>query len=408
MLVGVDFGDERIDIETSGAEVLGVWTGPERVPRETIADQIRSGLDDPRGYPALKLAVVPGDRVALAVDHRLGEVSDFLAEIVRILKHAGVEPASIRVVVPAKPRFSIEEIKASGIVLEIHDPDDPSTLAYLASTEQGRRIYLNKSIVDADFTMAIGAVSHDAIFGLKGPWSVLFPGLSDRETIRSFAAQTREEELDLAKPGRELVESFEVGKLLGCYLHMGIVEGIAGPARVLVGDCASVHASGSQAFDAAWTFRIAEPAEIVVAGIGGFDEPNRTRRDPAGIAEFADALDSARRIVRRGGRIVILSHVNGPIGPAVQKLVEMGDDRSRTKLAREHADLVDFIEARKIAAALAWADVFVFSRLDHDLLDDLAITPLDKPEQARKLVAASRTCAFLGRAERTRGEISLT
>lgn len=404
MLVGVDFGDERIEIDAAGTEVLGVWTGPEHVPGEVIAEQIRSGLDAPQGYPALKHAVVPGDRVVLAIDHRLAEAGEIVASIVRVLNHAGVESESIRVLTPAKPRFPIEAIKASGIELDLHDPDDPSTLAYLASTEQGRRIYLNKALVDADFTMAIGALAHDAIVGRKGPWSVVFPGLSNRDTIRSFAAQARDDEPDPAKPRRELVESFEVGKLLGCYLHMGIVEGIGGAARVIVGDSASVHASGSQAFDDAWTFRIAEPAETVVAGIGGGS--GGSRGDSPGIAEFADALDSARRIVRRGGRIVILSRVDGPIGPAVRKLVESGDDRSKPKLTREHADLADYAEARKIAAALAWADVFVLSRLDPDLLDDLSIIPLEKPEQARKLVAASRSSAFLSRAERTRGKIA--
>ncbi len=403
MLVGVDFGDERIDIDASGSDVLGVWTGPERVPGEVIAEQIRSGLEAPQGYPALKLAVVPGDRVVLAVDPRLAEAGEIVAAIVRVLNHAGVDSESIRILAPAKPRFPIDDIKASGIELDLHDPDEPSTLSYLANTEQGRRIYLNKALVDADFTMAIGALAHDAIVGLKGPWSVVFPGLSDRDTIRSFAAQARDDEPDPAKPRRELVESFEVGKLLGCYLHMGIVEGIGGAARVIVGDSDSVHAIGSKAFDDAWTFRIAEPAETVVAGIGG---SGRSRRDSAGIAEFADALDSARRIVRRGGRIVILSHVDGPIGPALRKLVESGDDRSKPKLTREHADLVDYAEARKIAAALEWADVFVLSRLDPDLLDDLSIIPLDKPEQAQKLVAASRSCAFLSRAERTRGKIA--
>ena len=67
----------------------------------------------------------------------------------------------------------------------------------------------------------------------------------------------------------------------------------------------------------------------------------------------------------------------------------------------------DFLAAHRLARALAWADLFVLSGLEPDVLDDLSIVALENPEQARRLVAKSGSCSFVSQAERTLALVSL-
>ncbi len=73
----------------------------------------------------------------------------------------------------------------------VHDPDDRAQIAYLASTKEGRRVYLNRLLTDADVVVPVGRLGYDPILGFRGPWSLLFPGLSDRETLRGLRDRSR-------------------------------------------------------------------------------------------------------------------------------------------------------------------------------------------------------------------------
>ena len=70
-------------------------------------------------------------------------------------------------------------------------PGIAAGLAYLAATKEGRRIYLNRLLTDADVVIPVGRLGYDPILGHRGPWSVLFPELSDRATIEAHRGQLR-------------------------------------------------------------------------------------------------------------------------------------------------------------------------------------------------------------------------
>jgi hypothetical protein len=61
----------------------------------------------------------------------------------------------------------------------------------------------------------------------------------------------------------------------------------------------------------------------------------------------------------------------------------------------------DFMAAHRLAHALSWADLFVLSGLDPNILDDLSMVAIDNPERARRLVAKCGSCSFVSQAERT-------
>ena len=54
---------------------------------------------------------------------------------------------------PNSPQTWIDELpdEFADVTAETHDPADAKKLAYLATTKGGRRLYLNRSLVEADF-----------------------------------------------------------------------------------------------------------------------------------------------------------------------------------------------------------------------------------------------------------------
>ena len=96
----------------------------------------------------------------------------------------------------------------------------------------------------------------------------------------------------------------------------------------------------------------------------------------------------------------------GAIGPSLRRLIEADDPKNAAAALRglERAD--DYSIARRLAQALAWADLFVFSDLEPQVVEDLSIAALERPEQARRLVAISSSSSFVSQAELTHADVT--
>src|SRR5262249_58713072 len=82
------------------------------------------------------------------------------------------------------------------IRLEVHDPTDRKHLSYLATTRRGRRLYLNRTAVDADQLIVFARRSFDPLLGYSGAAAALYPALSDEATQQEMYSL-----LSLAVPG---------------------------------------------------------------------------------------------------------------------------------------------------------------------------------------------------------------
>ena len=395
MRVAVDFGGERLDFEVPDDRVVDVRHGPEAAPAEVLGRLICEALEAPLEFPRLVNAFVPGDRVVLAIDLGAPGLAPVLETVVAILRAAGVEAESIQVLATGPGKDGSVGPVPDALAWTVHDPSDRDQIAYLASTSQDRRVYLNRALTDADVVIPIGRLGYDPVLGYRGPWSLIFPALSDSETQRAYRTLASDRPPDREREQTALTESAEVSWLLGSQFHIGLLAGVGGLARVVAGLDTAVRSAGTRAVDESWSYRVDERAEVVVAGIGGPD-------DPGGLDELASGLETASRLVRRGGKIVALSRVSGPLGPAMQRLV--GSDLARPGLSalRGAEGEPDAPAARQLARALAWADIYLSSELGEDAVDDLGMIPLGRPEEARRLAAAADSCLFLSQAERTR------
>jgi len=360
----------EIDLPLQGERIVTAWDGPSGLDSATLAAELSSALSSPLDFPSLSLAIVPGDRVLLAVDPRLPEPESILGSVTDVLLAAGVDREAITVAVATGPNPAkiLDAIASLGL------KHSSGEFAYLATTNEGRRIYLNKDAADADLVLPIGVIAQSAGARWSGPWSTLDPGLTnDSMAIHSEDPQ-------------------EISWLLGNQFQIGVVPGVSGVAAVIAGSSSSVLAKGIARAERVWTLRVDRRSELAILGLG----------EGAGLDSTWAAFATGASLVRRGGKVVVLSDASGSIGGATLRL--SGADRfdsADTLLAGTEAE-PDHASARLLCSAMAWADLYLWSRLDADTVEDLGITPLGNPREARRLAEAAVDVTLVNHAQWTR------
>ncbi len=398
MRVSVVFQDEQLALDLPDAILVGSWEGPMGLATEQVAELVRSALEHPLEFPPFRQMVVPGDRVAIALDASLGELGPVLHVLDELLRRSGVDAGDVTVVATPGGRVSLGGELPPGVAYEVHDPGDSRRLAYLATTEEGRRIYLNRKLTDADVVVPVGRLGYDPVLGYRGPWSAVFPGLSDEETAAAYRHRLAVDPPERVTPRPRLDEPFEVSWLLGTQFYMGLVPGASGHAEIMAGLARPVRDQGIRAVDRNWCFQSQTRAECVVVGISSTGVE-------AGIGDLVEGLVTASRLVNHGGKIVAISHAQGSLGPSLRRLIDAEDTRRAFAALRGHDDDPDSVAGRRLAQVLEWADVYLLSRLDRQVVEDLSMVPLERSDDVRRLVARSGSCLMVSHANLTRAVV---
>ncbi|WZO97820.1 lactate racemase domain-containing protein [Isosphaeraceae bacterium EP7] len=387
--MALEFRGGSIELD-AGDRLIATCTGPRLSQGADPAEAAFLALAAPLDFPPLRHAVVPGDIVVIANDGETPCAPAVIAAACQVLFDAGVEAGSITVLCSSAPEVPLQ--LPEGVEFAVHNPDDKEQMSYLATTQEGRRVYLNRRLTDADFVLPVGRLTFDPAFGYRGPWSTLFPGMSDTETRRSFALRSSDDtppDPDLPSPA--LLEASEVCWLIGCQFHVGVLGEPSGPIRVVAGLESSVQRRGAEELDANLRFRAPSRAEVVIASVEGSD-----------LDALTAGLNNAVRLARRGGKIVILSGVEGDVGMNLARVRDAGDPRSALAAIKGGEGQPDYFAARAIAEATTHADVYLLSKLDPDLVEEMSITPLSKPEESRRLVAAASDVILVNKADLVR------
>lgn len=382
MDVELQFGGERVVLEIPDDRVSTLWSPPVSRPVGSIREAVLQALEAPIDFPPLRQAVVPGDRVVLAVGAGIPGVTEVLEAVCETLNRAGVEADTITVLtrsVEDAPRIP------EGTHRVLHDPAAKAELAYLSSTTDGQRIYLNRLLTDADFVLPIGVISVDPGMGVRGPWSALYPNMSDRPIIGPGATSEDAQ-----------AESVEVGWLLGTPFQLGIVDG---DGQVLAGRDVSIREKGTQAVQTSWTVEIAERPDLILGAVGPDEVPTTWEM-------IGHALTNATATVQRGGKIVLLSRLAEPLGPALQRLVGIDEPREAVAALSGAEGEPDYQAARALANAIGWADVYLASALADEMIEDLGLIPLSRPRDAQRLLTNAYSCAAISRIEAVRIQLS--
>ena len=114
--------------EIAGDRLLLYHSGP--APLRDVRVAIQESLESPIDFPALHLAVVPGDHITIVLDRNVPSAAEIVAEVCAILLTAGIEPDHIQILQPASltgprpsdPRRLLPAAVCEVVGWKIHDP----------------------------------------------------------------------------------------------------------------------------------------------------------------------------------------------------------------------------------------------------------------------------------------------
>jgi nickel-dependent lactate racemase len=390
MQIGINYGREHLDVTVREGSLVGVRREPPGPGLPDPAAAVRAALEAPHGFPALRLALTPDDHVAVVVDEHLPHFVEVLVAVLEHIRQANVSPEAITLVCPAssheQPWLESLPEEFQDVHVEVHDPADRRHLSYLATTKQGRRVYLNRTVVDADQAVILTGRSFDPLLGSTGGASALYPALGDRATLQEtgggLGLAPRE-----AKPGALHHEAAEVAWLLGAPFLVQIIEGAGEDIAHIVAGPVDTGAEGQRLLEERWREVVERPGDTVLATLSG---------DPArhDFADLARALACAARVVRPGGRIVVLSQAAPALGPGAELLRQAENPEAALTLLRQQRP-PDMAAAFLWAGAARQAQVYLLSGLPQETAEELFTTPLEHAGQVQRLLDAEGTCLVL-------------
>ncbi len=364
-------------------------------PLEDPRTETLNALRSPLLFPPLGQALVPGDRVALAIGPRVPRVDAVLAAVWEVLDERGIRPedvialhAQIGTQTPqddlrgAFPRSVRRRVHVRTFDARRHNLET-GTVSYLASTVGGERIYLAKPIHDADVVIPISTMRFDPLLGFRGATSVLYPWLSTADAVRRLRGQGHPE-LDPAdgRPLRDLVD--EVGWLLGVQFAVQVVPTAGGQmAAVFAGAPDAVQRRALEVLQQAWLVQRDRRTDTVLVCV---DAPPEQQS----WSDVAAAAWLGRQLVQRGGRIVVLSALSAePSGTF--RLLQDADEPHDILPALRKDPPPDVVEVTQLIDAVRWARVYLLSRCDANSVDDLFLIPLESLDEVRRVLEQSRS-----------------
>lgn len=394
--IELPLGPETWVVTTRPGQLVEVRRPPVPAPAANPRQLVRDALEHPFGFEPLRRALTPDDRITVVVDEHLPHLPDLLAGILEHLGTAGIRPEAVTLLTPppGQDQGWIDDLpdEFADVRVEVHDPKDRKKLAYLATTKAGRRVYLNRTLVESDFVVLLTGRRYDPVFGYAGAEAAVFPVLADEEARAAHTGQFR---LDApgADPWPARAEAAEVAWLLGTPFLVQVIEGVGGAVQEVVAGLPDSGAEGIRRQDARWRGSIAAQPDTAIAVVPG---------GPDGItfADLARAAAAAARVVEPDGRVVVLSAAAPALGDGARLLGKADDPAAAVKaLAREKPD--DWAAAHEWATAAGRARLFLGGGPADELADDLFAVPVADNSEVQRLADAAERLLIIPDAHRT-------
>ncbi|MBX9679178.1 MAG: lactate racemase domain-containing protein [Gemmataceae bacterium] len=389
MRASIDWGRHNLELQAPENVFLATGIVPQAAPLTDLAEATRAALETPFDFPPLRRALTPDDHVAVVLEAGMPHVGTLLPEVLRVIRDAGVSLEATTIVTPAGANQDwINDLPedCEDVHVEAHVADDRKKLSYLASTREDHRIYLNRRVVDADQTVVLTRRAFDPLTGYLGGELALYPTLSElpHPTERTLHWKERTPKVGPSHAGQEAAE---VAWLLGVPFFVQAVEGPGGSVLQIMGGPPESCREGERVLDRFWRREVAEAAEVVVASLTG--DPGRLT-----FADLARALANAARVVRTGGKIVLLTEAAPSPGPASEILTQ-SDDPGRA-VRRFQKEIPEDAEAGFLwATAATHAKLYVLSGMPEEAVEEMFATPLQHATQTQRILAGAGSVLLL-------------
>jgi nickel-dependent lactate racemase len=335
--------------------------------RDPVAAAIQA-LAEPLDYPPLAAGVVPGDRVAIALNQAVPCAADIVRGAVESLLSAGIEPEAISIVATdaETERICREGLSSHLSKLPqfiIHNPDDNDNLCLVGVTKRQEPLLVNRTIFDADVVLPIGVARVNG----RGAYDSLFPCFSDAKSIgrhRTPAILNSAERV-----AEKTQQANEAGWLIGVPMVIQIIPAAGETvARVVAGEPQAVARRCEDLCRQRWSLHSPQQVDLAIATITG-GAPSQT------WANVGRALASAEHVLTDDGAIAICSNLDAPPGESLGRLIG-ASDLAKIERTIGHDHSADSWPAWQLARALQRGPVYLLSQLAAETVEDMGLAPV--------------------------------
>jgi len=155
---------------------------------------IVAAMENPIGRPPITETLKPGHKVALLTgdrftDQLLGTGGQLGFQLLDYLNQLGVKDEDVTLVYApgSHPSPRWQEILGQDLLRRVrgirHDCFDEQSLTYLGVTSRCTPLWVNKTVMDADYRLAIGEISPNVHGGWCGGGKIILPGVAGWDSI---------------------------------------------------------------------------------------------------------------------------------------------------------------------------------------------------------------------------------
>jgi hypothetical protein len=388
----VDFGNiiNQLNHQQMWEYDAGIKGSCQDVAAETFAC-----LHAPLDFPPLEQAIIPGDRVALAVDVNVPAIQQVVQGAIRAVRQAGdgeidivVSDETTKATLDAIANFVDDKIRVTR-----HECSKRESLRYLGADEGADPIYLNRWLVDADFVLPIVAVrSLDA--NCDSDLTGIFPAFADSRARRRYL--NGRESMASEAPGQP-PDTDQPAWLLGIQIMLCVTanhQGMAG--EILSGTPDAVRKQLVPARRLPDDFPPSAP--LVIAALDGNAQQQTW-------ANAARGVSAAARYTLPGGTIVLWGAISDAIAPVSSgsiddgELQEEGDDANENFQEDFPIWNADESAAKTLARIGEEYRLLIHSELNEELIESMGFAAINSVDELNKLIQSFESCGVIRAAQ---------
>ncbi len=197
---------------------------PQREPKAVVdvCTLVDRALNEPLSYPPLRDSVFPGDKVVIVVHADLPAPNEIISAITKYL-HAAHVP-SIDITILTAMELENQPIDAPDLsTFIVHDSNDQHAVAYIAASDNGDPVYVNRTLFDADVILPINCASHSEEINED----CVYPRFSSAATLSRFLQHKGSKKSRLAEVAR-------ANEYLGIFMSVEVVSGPGGQVEEII------------------------------------------------------------------------------------------------------------------------------------------------------------------------------
>lgn len=312
------YGDEEVAIKLpERAQPLYGTEPPASVGKEKFV----SGLDQLIGNQASKgpIAIIVADKT------RLCGYPQVLPWVMETLKKRSINDDQVTFYIAYGthlPQSEDECLAAYGEVYQKyrfihHDCTQQDAFVMLGATRQGTQVKVRRDVVESEFILTLGAVSHHYFAGYGGGRKLLFPGLGEKKAIyTNHGLFLDKENARLAQgcwpgnlDGNPLAEDLqEIHEMLPNYRSIhAVLDSKGKPASYHFGKNYDDFLVVCRMLDDCYKIEVEKPFDLLFASAGGFPKD-------INMIQTHKSLHNAANLVRDGGKLVMFAECRDGIG----------------------------------------------------------------------------------------------